>query len=135
MKNLLFIILIFNLICVNSELQAALSVPSSEYGLKPTERIISKKEQTQRLKALKKEYRQEMKGMSKVEKKEFIEDKIKKENARIPRMNLLIIGAILILAGIIFYLIPFLWYIGALLQTAGAIVLLVWLILWLMDMA
>jgi hypothetical protein len=95
MKNLLFIILIFNLICVNSELQAALSVPSSEYGLNPTERIISKKEQTQRLKALKKEYRQEMKGMSKVEKKEFIEDKIKKENARIPRMNLLIIGLIL----------------------------------------
>ena len=135
MKKLLIIILFFNLIFVSSELQAALSVPSAEVGLKPDDRVFSKKEQAQRLIALKKEYRHEMKGMSKAEKKEFIEDKIKKENASIPRMNLLIIGAVLILAGIIFYLLPFLWYIGALLQTAGAIVLLVWLILWLMDMA
>jgi hypothetical protein len=135
MKKLLIIIIFFNLFFVNSELQAALSVPVAEAGLKPAERVISKKEQALRLKAIKKEYRQEMKGMFKAEKKEFIEDKIKKENASIPRMNLLIIGAVLILAGIIFYLLPFLWYIGALLQTAGAIVLLVWLILWLMDMA
>jgi hypothetical protein len=135
MKKLLIIILFLNFIFINSELQAALSVPVAEVGLKPAERVISKKEQALRLKAIKKEYRQEMKGMSKAKKKEFIEDKIKKENISIPRMNLLIIGAVLILAGIIFYLLPFLWYIGALLQTAGAIVLLVWLILWLMDMA
>ena len=135
MRKLLTIFLIFNLIFVNSELHAALSFSAAEVGLKPAEKVISKKEQAQRLKVLKKEYRHEMKGMSKAEKKEFIEDKIKKENASIPRMKLLIIGAILILAGIIFYILPGLWYLGTLLQTAGAIVLLVWLILWLMDMA
>ena len=136
MRKLLTIFLIFNLIFVNSELHAALSVPAAEVGLKPAEKVISKKEQAQRLKVLKKEYRHEMKGMSKAEKKEFIEDKIKKENVSIPRMNLLIIAAVLIVAGAIFYILPsFLHVIGALIQTAGAIVFLVWLILWLMDMA
>jgi Flp pilus assembly protein TadB len=133
MKKLLIIIIFFNLFFVNSELQAALSVPVVEAGLKPAERVISKKEQALRLKAIKKEYRQEMKGMSKAEKKEFIEDKIKKENIEIPRVKLLIIAAILLLAGVVFYIlrIP---YIGWILQTAGAIVFIYWLVLWLIEL-
>jgi len=112
MKKLLIIIIFFNLFFVNSELQAALSVPVAEAGLKPAERVISKKEQALRLKAIKKEYRQEMKGMSKAEKKEFIEDKIKKENIEIPRVKLLIIAAILLLAGVVFYILRIPYKIG-----------------------
>jgi hypothetical protein len=91
----------------------------------------SKKE----IKNLKKQFKEEMRGMSKAEKNNYIEDKIKNENFSLPRKQLLIIGAILILAGIVFYFLPFIWFLGAILQSIGFIILVIWLILWLMDMA
>ena len=95
-----------------------------------TETIDKKKVRT--LKTL---YKSELRGMSKAEKKSFIEDKIKNENLNLPRKQWLIIGAVLVLAGIVFYFIPFLWFIGAILQSIGFIILVIWLIMWLLDMA
>jgi hypothetical protein len=74
-----------------------------------------------------------MKGMSKAEKKAFIEEKLQKSNVNIPRLRLLIIGLVLILVGAIFYIIPGLNILAYILQSVGGIIILVWLILWLLE--
>ena len=135
-----------NLICAVLTLffAFAFTVPSSyaaavysmeEHEVKPA----SKKEQTKAvkklIKELRKEYRSEMKGMSPAQKKTFIEDKLAQNNVNIPNLKLLILGLIFLLIGAIFYIIPLLGWVGYLLQAVGGIIILVWLVLWLVELA
>ena len=114
---------------------AGASFRMEEHEVKPA----SKKEQTKAVKKLIKElrkgYRSEMKGMSPAQKKTFIEDKLAQNNVNIPNLKLLILGLILLLIGAIFYIIPLLGWVGYLLQAVGGIIILVWLILWLLELA
>lgn len=112
---------------------AVVSNPIEQASLSP----VSKKEQSKvakkQLKEIRKAYGTEMKGMSKAEKKAFIEEKLQKSNVNIPRLRLLIIGLVLILVGAIFYIIPGLNILAYILQSVGGIIILVWLILWLLE--
>lgn len=112
---------------------AGVSNPIEQASLSP----VSKKEQSKaakkQLKEIRKAYSAEMKGMSKAEKKAFIEEKLQKSNVNIPRLRLLIIGLVLILVGAIFYIIPGLNILAYILQSVGGIIILVWLILWLLE--
>ena len=112
---------------------AGVSNPIEQASLSP----VSKKEQSKaakkQLKEIRKAYSTEMKGMSKAEKKAFIEEKLQKSNVNIPRLRLLIIGLVLILVGAIFYIIPGLNILAYILQSVGGIIILVWLILWLLE--
>ena len=135
MKKLLFAICII-LFAFGAQLSyAGVSNPIEQGSVSP----VSKKEQSKaakkQLKELRKAYSTEMKGMSKDEKKAFIEEKIQKSNVNIPRLRLLIIGLVLILVGAIFYIIPGLNILAYILQSVGGIIILVWLILWLLDYA
>jgi len=114
---------------------AGVSTPIEQASVSP----VSKKEQSKavkkQLKEIKKTYGKEMKGMSKVEKKAFVEEKLQKSNVNIPRLRLLIIGLVLILVGAIFYILPLLNILAYILQSIGGIIILVWLILWLLEYA
>jgi Flp pilus assembly protein TadB len=114
---------------------AGVSNPIEQGSVSP----VSKKEQSKaakkQLKEIRKAYSTEMKGMSKAEKKAFIEENLQKSNVNIPRLRLLIIGLVLILVGAIFYIIPGLNLLAYILQSVGGIIILVWLILWLLDYA
>jgi Flp pilus assembly protein TadB len=135
MKKLLFAICII-LFAFGAQLSyAGVSNPIEQGSVSP----VSKKEQSKaakkQLKEIRKAYSTEMKGMSKAEKKAFIEEKLQKSNVNIPRLRLLIIGLVLILVGAIFYIIPGLNILAYILQSVGGIIILVWLILWLLDYA
>jgi Flp pilus assembly protein TadB len=135
MKKLLFAICII-LFAFGAQLSyAGVSNPIEQGSVSP----VSKKEQSKaakkQLKEIRKAYSTEMKGMSKAEKKAFIEEKLQKSNVNIPRLRLLIIGLVLILVGAIFYIIPGLNLLAYILQSVGGIIILVWLILWLLDYA
>jgi Flp pilus assembly protein TadB len=133
MKKLLFAICII-LFSFGAQLSyAGVSNPIEQGSVSP----VSKKEQSKaakkQLKEIRKAYSTEMKGMSKAEKKAFIEEKLQKSNVNIPRLRLLIIGLVLILVGAIFYIIPGLNILAYILQSVGGIIILVWLILWLLE--
>jgi Flp pilus assembly protein TadB len=133
MKKLLFAICII-LFAFGAQLSyAGVSNPIEQGSVSP----VSKKEQSKaakkQLKEIRKAYSTEMKGMSKAEKKAFIEEKLQKSNVNIPRLRLLIIGLVLILVGAIFYIIPGLNILAYILQSVGGIIILVWLILWLLE--
>jgi Flp pilus assembly protein TadB len=135
MKKLLFAICII-LFAFGAQLSyAGVSNPIEQGSVSP----VSKKEQSKaakkQLKEIRKAYSTEMKGMSKAEKKAFIEEKLQKSNVNIPRLRLLIVGLVLILVGAIFYIIPGLNILAYILQSVGGIIILVWLILWLLDYA
>ena len=133
MKKLLFAICII-LFAFGAQLSyAGVSNPIEQGSVSP----VSKKEQSKaakkQLKEIRKAYSTEMKGMSKAEKKAFIEEKLQKSNVNIPRLRLLIVGLVLILVGAIFYIIPGLNILAYILQSVGGIIILVWLILWLLE--
>jgi hypothetical protein len=114
---------------------AGASFRMEEHVVKPASKKEQVKAAKKLVKELRKEYRSEMKGMTPVQKKAFIEDKIAQSNLDIPNLKLLILGLILLLIGVIFYIIPLLGWVGYLLQSAGGIIILVWLILWLVELA
>ncbi len=137
MKKLIGILgfIVFVAMFIAPSCYAGASFRMEEHEVKPA----SKKEQTKAfkklIKELRKEYRSEMKGMSPAQKKTFIEDKLAQNNVNIPNLKLLILGLILLLIGLIFYIIPLLGWVGYLLQSVGGIIILVWLILWLVELA
>jgi Flp pilus assembly protein TadB len=114
---------------------AGVSNPIEQGSVSPVSKKEKSKAAKKQLKEIRKAYSTEMKGMSKAEKKAFIEEKLQKSNVNIPRLRLLIIGLVLILLGAIFYIIPGLNLLAYILQSVGGIIILVWLILWLLDYA
>ena len=129
-----------NLICAVLTLFFAFvfTVPSSyaaavysmeEHEVKPA----SKKEQTKAvkklIKELRKEYRSEMKGMSLVEKKAFIQDKIKK-NQLSGNFRYLILALIcFLIAGVAWVLPPVLdWLVSTIFGIIAVILLIIWLL-------
>ncbi len=133
MKKIYLLLLTFSFLFLNQTVNAAVSSVSSVEN--PGKVIKTEKIDKKKVNAIKSIYKKEMRGMSKADKASFIEEKINSENLNLPRKQWLIIGAVLVLAGIVFYFIPFLWFIGAILQAIGGIILIVWLIMWLLDMA
>ena len=135
MKKLLFAICII-LFAFGAQLSyAGVSNPIEQGSVSPVSKKVQSKAAKKQLKEIRKAYSTEMKGMSKAEKKAFIEEKLQKSNVNIPRLRLLIIGLVLILVGAIFYIIPGLNILAYILQSVGGIIILVWLILWLLDYA
>jgi len=137
MKNLilLFTIALFSFgLLVPQIAIAGASVPASaDYGVVPG-KVEKKKAAKKKLRKATKKYKAETKGMTKAEKDAYLQDRIEKEDS-VPRKQLLIIGIILFLVGWVLSAILYsslgglAWLIG----TAGTIILLVWLVLWLMD--
>jgi Flp pilus assembly protein TadB len=108
---------------------AGASFRMEEHEVKPA----SKKEQTKAVKKLvkelRKEYHSEMKGMSLVEKKAFIQDKIK-QNQLSGNFRYLILALICFLvAGVAWVLPPVLdWLVSTIFGIIGVILLVIWLL-------
>ncbi len=134
MKKLImiFVMALFTFAFALPEAQAGV-VPAVETGVVPSSKAgkIIKKQ----IKEVRKEFRTEMKGMNKAEKKAFIEDKIGKNQLDIPNLKWLIIGLVLLLIGAIFYIIPGLNWLAYIIQSIGGIIIIIWLILWLLELA
>jgi len=114
---------------------AAVSLPIEQSVEQPVSKKEKLKATKKQLKELRKSYRIETKGMSRAEKKTFIENKLNQSNVNIPNLRLLIIGLVFLLVGVVFYILPLLSWIGYLLQSIGGIIIIVWLILWLLQYA
>ena len=129
-----------NLICAILTLffGIAFTVPSSyvaaDYSMEEHEvKPASKKEQTKAvkklIKELRKECRSEMKGMSLVEKKAFIQDKIK-QNQLSRNFRYLILALIcFLIAGVAWVLPPVLdWLVSTIFGIIAVILLIIWLL-------
>ena len=136
MKKLImiFVMALFTVAFALPEAQAGV-VPAVETGVVPSSKEKAGKIIKKQIKEVRKEFRTEMKGMNKAEKKAFIEDKIGKNQLDIPNLKWLIIGLVLLLIGAIFYIIPGLNWLAYIIQSIGGIIIIIWLILWLLELA
>ena len=108
---------------------AGVSNPIEQASLSP----VSKKEQSKaakkQLKELRKEFRTEMKGMNRVEKKAFIQDKIKKNQISGNIRYLVLALVCFLISGIAWVLPPVLdWLVSAVFGILGIVFLVIWIL-------
>jgi hypothetical protein len=137
--SLLFMLFFLSLSFVAPQTaMASLNPVQTELSVSPASKGLTKKEKRKQMRKLRKKYKKEMRGMSRAEKQQFLEDKLAQspddQLINIPNKQYLIIGLVLILIGAIFYLIPGLYWLGGLIQAIGGIILIVWLILLILEM-
>ena len=141
MKNLLVILSFATLLVAILVPNMAIAASSSANIISVEEGVVpakgkSKKELKKQLRSAAKKYRAETKDMTKAEKEAYLLDRIEQQDA-LPRMQLFIVGLILLLVGIL--LAGIFWsvigWLGSVIATIGAIILIIWLILFLLDMA
>jgi Flp pilus assembly protein TadB len=132
---MIFVMALFIVAFALPQAQAGAVVPAAETGVVPSSKEKAEKNIKKQIKEVRKEFRTEMKGMNKAEKKAFVEDKIGKNQLDIPNLKWLIIGLVLLLIGAIFYIIPGLNWLAYIIQSIGGIIIIIWLILWLLELA
>lgn len=117
---------------------ASLSPVQAETSLSPTSKGLTKKEKRQRVRQLRKKYRKEMRGMNKMERRAFLDQKMESysidQQMDVPRQQLLIIGLIVLLVSVLLDIL-LRASIGGFFWTVGVIILIVWLVLFLLDYA
>lgn len=128
---MLIVLAIFTVAIAAPSAYAGAVVPSMEEGVVPASKKEKIKDAKKQIRELRKEYRSEMKGMNRAEKKAFIEDKIGQNKVDIGNVKYLIIALICYLIAGVAWVLPS--PIDWLVSTIFGIIGLVFLILWLLD--
>ena len=132
MKKLImiFVMALFTFAFALPEAQAGV-VPAVETGVVPSSKEKAGKIIKKQIKEVRKEFRTEMKGMNKAEKKAFVVDKINQNKVEIGNVKYLIIALICFLIAGVAWVLPA--PIDLIISTIFGIVAVVFLILWLID--
>ena len=128
-KLILAICIILFAVGITPDMQAGVSNAVEQYSLTPISQKEKLKVAKKQLKELRKEFRTEMKGMNRVEKKAFIQDKIKKNQISGNIRYLVLALVCFLISGIAWVLPPVLdWLVSAVFGILGIVFLVIWIL-------
>jgi Flp pilus assembly protein TadB len=128
-KLILAICIVFFAVGITPNMQAGVSNSVEQYSLTPGSQKEKLKVAKKQLKELRKEFRTEMKGMNRVEKKAFIQDKIKKNQISGNIRYLVLALVCFLISGIAWVLPPILdWLVSAVFGILGIVFLVIWIL-------